>query len=285
MKYILIFSVFIFSSSVFSQELHLGLRIGLNSSHLDGKLEENASLNNLPGFHIGPTFALGFSDIMGVRGELLFSQKGTKYSYNGASYFNIKKNLEYIPTVGTRMMNLAVNNNYIDVPLMFYVLLFEHLDVSIGGYASVLVGSVAKGDLEYSGKRENTNAIVGPIKFIIDGNYLRDRAGSVSSTLTQSIKLEGDQLTIPQNLGAYYEYKTKPDGHKYNTLDYGLTGAIHYRMNKGLYAGIRYQIGMADVSNDKFDISYKALSSAKELILIPQKYTNRGLQFSLMLQL
>jgi hypothetical protein len=222
---------------------------------------------------------------MGVRGELLFSQKGTKYSYVGPSYFNIKKNNEYIPTVGTRTMSIAVNNNYIDIPLMFYTLLFEHLDVSVGGYASFLVGSSGKGDLEYSGKRENSNAVVGPLKFTLDGNYLKDRAGSVAATSTQTIRLEGDQITLPTNLGGYYEYKTKPDGKKYNFLDYGLTGALHYRLNRGLYVGVRYQWGLSDVSNDKFDISYKSLSPAKEFILIPGKYKNKGLQFSIMLQL
>lgn len=279
---------FVFSLSILtlsSQDFHLGLRIGLNSSHLDGKLEENASHSTLPGFHVGPTFGLALSDIMGFRGELLFSQKGTKYSYSGPSYFNIRKNQEYIPTVGTRTMSIAVNNNYIDIPLMFYVLLFEHLDVSAGGYASLLVGSSAKGDLEYSGKRENTNAAVGPIKFIIDGNYLKDRAGNASASLTQTIKLEGDQITLPQNLGAYYEYKTRPGGNKYSSFDYGLTGAIHYKFNRGLYAGIRYQWGIPDLSNDKYDISYKSLTPTKEFNLVPEKNRNRGIQFSIMLQL
>jgi hypothetical protein len=285
MRYFITICLFIISISLFAQENHLGLRIGLNTSHLDGTLEDNASYSSLPGFHIGPTFSLGFSDIMGLRGELLFSQKGAKFAYSGPSYLTIKKNLEYIPTVGTRTMSIAVNNNYLDIPLMFYVLLFEHLDISVGGYASVLVGSSAKGDLLYSGKRENSNATIGPLKYLIDGNYLRDRAGSVSSSLTQTIKLEGDQITLPQNIGGYFEYKTKPDGRKYNTLDYGLTGALHYRLNRGLYVGVRYQLGLSDVSNDDFDISYKSLSPSKEFNLVPVVNKHRGLQFSIMLQL
>lgn len=285
MKYFIGIVFSLISIAVAAQEIHLGLRIGLNSTTLKGQLEENASYKNLPGFHIGPCFAYSFSDIMGIRGELIFSQKGAKYAYSGPSYLNIKKNSEYIPTIGTRTMNIAINNNYIDVPLMFYTLLFEHLEVSVGGYASFLVGSSGKGDLEYSGKRENSNATVGPIKFVIDGNYLKDKAGSVAANTTQTIRLEGDQITLPQNIGGYYEYKTKPDGKKYNFLDYGLTGALHYRLNRGLYVGVRYQLGLSDVTNDKFDISLKALSPVKDFNLIPGKYTNSGLQFSIMLQL
>lgn len=269
----------------FSQETHLGLRIGLNYATMNGTLEENAGFGTSPGFHIGPVFSYGFSDIMGLRGELIFSQKGSKFDYNGPSYFTIKKNQEYIPTSGVRVMNSVINNNYLDLPLMFYTLFFERLDVAIGGYASVLVGSTGRGDLEYSGKRDNSSAQVGPVRFLLDQNFFKDRAGTVSSTATQTIRLEGDQIVLPERIGGYYEYRTKPDGNKYNSLDYGLTGSLHYRLSRGLYAGIRYQIGMADVSNDDFEVSYKNLSPSKEFILIPEKHTNRTLQLSLMLQL
>ncbi len=271
--------------SLQSQGTHLGLRIGLNYAQFDGNAGENASLGTLPGFHIGPAFSYSFSDIMGLRGELMFSQKGTKYEYNGASYLGIRKNTEVIQTIGTRKMRVAVNNNYIDLPLMFYTLLFERIDVSAGGYMSVLVGSTGRGDLEYSGTRENSNAVVGPLKFLLEQNFYKDKAGTVPSPTTQIIRLEGDQITLPERTGAYYEYRTKPDGSKYNTLDYGLTGAIHYRLSGGLYIGARYQWGLSDVSNDDFDISYKSLTPNKEFILIPEKFKNRTLQLSIMLQL
>jgi hypothetical protein len=182
-------------------------------------------------------------------------------------------------------MKSVINNNYLDVPLMFYTLFFERLDVSFGGYASILVGSTGRGDLVYSGKRDNSNAPVGPIKFLLDQNFFRDRAGTTSSNASQTIRLEGDQIVLPERLGGYYEYRTKPDGNKFNGLDYGLTGALHYRLSSGLYAGVRYQWGMADISNDKFEVSYKTLSPTKEFILVPAKHQNRSLQLSLMLQL
>ncbi|MEP7269835.1 MAG: porin family protein [Saprospiraceae bacterium] len=284
----LFISIFIFilcSNSIKAQGAHLGLRIGINSVSLNGPAEENANYKPQSGFHIGPTFSYAFSDIMGLRGEFIFSQKGSSFEYSGPSYLKVKKNTEYLNTSGTRNMLLAVNNNYIDIPLMFYTLLFEHVDLSVGGYASFLVGSSVKGDLNYTGKRDNSNANVGPIKYLIDGNYLRDKAGQVSSNLTQIIKIEGDQVTLPQRIGAYYEYRDKPDGKKYNFLDYGLTGAIHYRFSRGLYFGVRYQMGLSDVSNDKFDISYKTLSPSKEFIVNPAKFTNSCFQFSIMLQL
>lgn len=285
MKIIFSLLTLCFTSIAYGQEYHLGLRIGLNYSQFDGTLEENASFGTSPGFHIGPVFSYAFSDIMGLRGELIFSQKGSKFDYSGPSYFTIKKNNDFITTNGTRTMKSVINNNYIDIPLMFYTLLFERIDLSVGGYASILVGSTGRGDLVYSGKRDNSNAPVGPIKFLLDQNFFKDRAGSVSSTITQTIRLEGDQIVLPERLGGYYEYRTKPDGHKYNSLDYGLTGALHYRLSRGLYAGVRYQWGLSDVSNNDFEVSYKTLSPSKEFILIPAKHQHRGLQFSILLQL
>lgn len=266
-------------------DFHVGLRIGFNYSHLDGPVEENAKLSTSPGFHVGPTFTFRFSDLMGIRGELLFSQKGAKFEYNGPSYFTIRKNNEYIPTSGTRNMLLTINNNYIDLPLSFYTLLFERLDVSFGGYGSVLVGSNGKGDMTYSGKRDNSNASVGPIKFLLEQNYLRDKAGTTPALSTIDVRLEGDVIKLPEQLGGYYEYRTKPDGHKYNTLDYGLAAGLHYRFSGGLYIGARYQFGLADVTNKDFDISYKTLTSSKDFVLIPAVHKNRTLQISLMLQL
>lgn len=268
-----------------AQETHLGLRIGINSASMSGGTQENSTFKPQSGFHIGPSFSYGFSDLMGIRGELIFSQKGSSFDYEGPSYFTIRKNAEFITTSGSRKMHMAINNNYLDIPLSFYTLFFEHLDVSVGAYASVLVGSSVKGDVEYTGKRDNSSAQVGPLKFLLDGNYYGDKAGTVSGTTTQTIKLEGDQITLPERLGAYYEYRTKPSGSKYNLVDYGLTGAIHYRLSGGLYAGIRYQYGLSDVSNDKYDISYKTLSPLKEFVLVPEKLKNRTLQFSIMLQL
>ena len=285
MKYCFIGILFLGFVITQAQETHLGLRIGINSAAMSGGIQENSKYKPQSGFHIGPSFSYAFSDLMGIRGELIFSQKGSAFEYTGPSYFTIRKNAEFIATSGVRTMRMAINNNYLDIPLSFYTLFFEHLDVSIGAYASALVGSSVKGDIEYMGKRDNSSAVVGPLKFLLDGNYFGNKAGAVSGATTQTIKLEGDQITLPERLGAYYEYRTKPSGNKYNLVDYGLTGAIHYRLSGGLYAGLRYQYGLSDVSNNKFDISYRSLSPAKEFVLVPEKLKNRTLQFSIMLQL
>jgi hypothetical protein len=285
MRVIAILFLFRICSSLQAQETHLGLRIGINNSIMSGPTEAAGKFASQSGFHIGPTYSYAFSDLMGIRGELLFSQKGSRYEYNGPSYFTIRKNTEFITTTGTRTMRMSINNNYIDLPIMFYTLLFEHLDLSIGGYASLLVGSGVRGNIDYVGKRDNSSATVGPIKFLLDGSYYRDKAGTIAGSVTQTIKIEGDNVTLPERIGAYYEYRSKPSGSKYNALDYGLVGAVHYRLTGGLYLGVRYQLGAADLSNDKFDIQYESLSPSKEFILNPQTYKNRSIQFAVMLQL
>jgi hypothetical protein len=60
MKYFIGIVFSILSFSMMAQEIHLGLRIGLNSYSLDGPLEENASFKKLPGFHIGTQLSIFF---------------------------------------------------------------------------------------------------------------------------------------------------------------------------------------------------------------------------------
>lgn len=71
---VLLLSVFVGSSQSF------GIRAGLNYTKFSGPLEqgvnETNSLSN--GFHFGVNYAYKFADRLSVKGELLYTQIGTK---------------------------------------------------------------------------------------------------------------------------------------------------------------------------------------------------------------
>ena len=76
-SFILFIATCIALSPLFAQgEFSGGFKAGLNFSNIDGPLEndsESFSVNT--GFHIGATVMYSFTDAIGVKGELMYSQK------------------------------------------------------------------------------------------------------------------------------------------------------------------------------------------------------------------
>ena len=70
-----------------------GFRAGLNFSRFDGPTAQDGSgqsvesFNPLTGFSIGATAVYGFTDLVGLKADLMYSQKGAEYVYDGLSYF------------------------------------------------------------------------------------------------------------------------------------------------------------------------------------------------------
>src|SRR6185436_13718006 len=101
MKYLLLASFLIFfTGKAVSQNEHIGygFRAGLSLGKYDGPSElgpngETLETNKMAsGFHIGMTVNFKFGDLMGLRTELMFSQRGTDYLYKGPSYYVLEKN-------------------------------------------------------------------------------------------------------------------------------------------------------------------------------------------------
>ena len=74
----------LFSSlgSLSAQGFSGGFKAGLNFSTFDGDAEVDESgniletFNNTTGFHVAATFAYAFTDLFGVKADLMYSQKG-----------------------------------------------------------------------------------------------------------------------------------------------------------------------------------------------------------------
>ena len=86
------------SFSATSQGLTYGFRAGISFSKFLGDSEMDDAGNALDefnftsGFHIGFSMNYSVTDLFGFRGELLFSQRGSEYRYNGDSYYWLARN-------------------------------------------------------------------------------------------------------------------------------------------------------------------------------------------------
>lgn len=248
----------LWSSSVFAQ-LRGGVKIGLNAANMSAPSELNTdganieTYNTLLGFHIGPVFTYKITDYFGLRGELIYSRRGTKYAYDGPGFRNFawSSGQGVSETTGNARYQLLVNNSYIDLPLTAYARL-GNFEVHGGGYASALLQSVADGSLVYSSTQLNKDA-----EFTLRYNYLRDEpgAGVEGATAIEGLSAGARQLNVPNALGAYYDLPADRQDNLYKGLDYGLTGGISYYFNSALYLSGRIQYGLADITRTEADFS------------------------------
>src|SRR5687768_13200755 len=138
-KYIFFFSCLLMSLGLHAQSesFGYGFRAGMSFARIDGPSElgpngEELENNKMAsGFHIGMTFSIKMTDIMGLRAELLYSQRGTDYTYDGPSYFFLGEDLQAITLFGTRRQTISLSNSFIDIPLSVYYKI---------GYFEILVG-------------------------------------------------------------------------------------------------------------------------------------------------
>lgn len=96
---------------IFKEQFWTALYLGPNLSTLAGSEETNNK--SLPGFHAGIGINVrNFSEVLGIRSELMYSQQGDQYSYNeggntwGGTYGYSSKTI-------SRM-------NYLNLPIMAY---------------------------------------------------------------------------------------------------------------------------------------------------------------------
>lgn len=266
-------------------QLKFGFKTGLNIARMTGPSELNdagAELEkweNITGFHIGATFAHKFTDNFGLRGEFLYSKKGARYTYEGQSYRIFNDNGTQTLTNGNATYRINISNSYLDIPVMAYAR-FGDFEVSAGAYASVLLQSVGEGSLRYEGATlPPLNNPTGEIKFLLDHNYRKDDPGSGDASETVSAKVNARVLELPRTLGAYYDLP-EDKGALYNSLDYGLVGGVSYYISQAMYANVRLQYGLADLTNNDADLS-KARTDNGQLIFRDDKDRNFVIQVSI----
>jgi hypothetical protein len=278
--FILVFAMT--SIMTFGQDYNFGIRAGLNYATFRGPVEtdviETNDLNN--GFHFGVVGMIRFNDYLALGTEILYNQMGTKYNYEGPSYyrFNVGE-VDYL--YDDIKLNLEVSNSYINIPLLVHFKPIRKLELVAGGYMAFLVSPTASGVLEFGTK----------FKQSLEYNYYSDSAGSVpfgSSTILVKVPQPdgSDEIaTLYKTVGGYYQYTTEQfnddTGSYYNWFDLGVTGGIQYFINRGLYASVRVEYGFLDITDNDLDRSLKALDEDKNFILKNDRDTNLSFAVSL----
>ncbi len=268
-----------------SKKFGYGFKAGISLAQYEGPSEigpngETLEKNKMSsGFHIGATFSYKFGDLMGVRGEFIYSQRGTDYAYNGPSYYVLGAGTlqqPYVTLSGTRNQTLNVGNSYIDLPFSLYYRI-KGFELAGGFNFGLLISSTAGGTINFDGKSPLNKPV--PFKVGLNYNYKTDKAGG-ASLATQEVSVDGTKYSIPTTLGAYYDFKVK-DKDMFQTLDMGLVGGLSYFFNQGLFIGVRYLYGLGDVDRNEYDISLQHINPDRTLIPRSDVNKSRSWQFSI----
>jgi len=271
-----------------AQELTYGFKTGLTISKINGSSEQSSGRDlesnaTTGGFMVGAIFRYNITELVGLKGELLYNQKGTKYNYSGLGYQILPSQAgTRINITGAQRIDLDISNSYLNLPIMVYgkVGKFElEGGVSIG----LLLSSTGTGELEIDGITA-AGASTGVYTAFLDYRYKKDEPGGVVSIVAEdlaTLNIDGQLINIPKILGAYYAF-TEDRGDYFNTLDIGLVGGINYYWNSTLYLGGRVNYGLSDVTdNNGYDVARMNLDSAGNFITNADKDRNLSIQISL----
>ncbi len=260
-----------------------GFKAGLNFSNIDGPVEnENESFSVNTGFHIGATMMYSFTDVIGAKAELMYSQKGTQYSYKGDSYFTFYTSgtNEGIPiyATGQRSMDISVSNTYLDLPVMIYARVGK-FEFEAGVNAAVLISSRGSGGVKFSGI-SLAGSKIEEFTSAIDYAYFSKERGFEALISSEDIIVNTLAAHQPTNMNAYYEAADNKEK-KYNSLDFGLNAGIAYFFNKGLYIGVRGNLGLTDITNEAQDLALEALGQGNTYTTRNDEDKNVSIQASL----
>lgn len=249
--------LFAFSSQA---QLRYGFKTGLNFARMDGPSEVNAAGENLEnwksitGFHIGLSLGYKVNDYFGVRGELLYTKRGAKYTFEGDSYRIFRYDGGSTQATGRSRYLINITNAYVDLPIVAYGR-WKDFELSAGGYVGLLIQSTGDGSLSFTGGRtvplQNS---ISDLEFNLNHNYRKDDPLGGETDQTVVVKVDAKTLELPKTLGAYYDYP-EDKGRLYNSVDYGLVAGLTYYLSRSLYAGVRLQYGLADITKSEADLS------------------------------
>ena len=231
-----------------------GFRAGLNfiSFDADAEMLDGMSLEDFrrtTGFHVGATFAYAFTDLVGVKADLMYSQKGGEVRYAGPSYFYLysdASDAEGLRNTGTLDSERDVLNSYLDVPVVAYYRLGP-LELEGGVSAGFLVNSRASGSATFANVLLPDGRSIPDVSYNYDYNYFNDDIG-FAAVVEPSESRPG----FPAVIDAYYN--SNDNRPLYRRLDFGLVGGASFFLNNGLYLGLRYQFGLTDATRGENDL-------------------------------
>ncbi|MBT8232168.1 MAG: PorT family protein [Saprospiraceae bacterium] len=272
MKNLLIAVIFCFGLTISAQH-RVGVRAGLNYSKFNGPVEPNESYDITGGFHFGINYTYEFTSVFGLRGEILYTQRGTKRSYDGKSYYIVNPIAPAdIPTFvdyGDVLMDLKVSNAYLSIPITAQYRLNRKFELFGGISLDFVVGPTGTGKVKFvSDDDPNINFTQS-----LDYRYSSDVVGQYNTFLSENILVNIDERlsTLPRIIGAYYNFPFPLDPEEdipslINGFDSHLIGGVNYFINSGFYVGARIEYGLLDTTNAAVDYSLGELDENENYI-------------------
>jgi opacity protein-like surface antigen len=279
LKNLLIISFIFFSVGLYSQH-KVGVRAGLNYSQFSGPLEANETFSMSSGFHFGVNYTYELPTNIGFRAELLYIQRGSKQKYDDENSFYIinpiePSTMESFVEPGHKVLDMNITSSYLSIPLTVQYRLNRKFEIYGGASLDFMIGPNGRGkvDFESSVRRDD-------IRFVqsLDHSYGSDEAGEYNRFLPNNIKIlvEGDVVTLPKVIGAYYDSTTaqRELGDRLNSFNSHLIGGFNYFINTGFYLGLRYEYGLLDITNNAVDVSLVSLDENDDYIYRDDKDTD-----------
>ena len=194
-------------------QYNIGIRAGLSQTTFLGPSEpdvmEGYGFNG--GFHFGLSFQWNFSDLVGLRSEILYNQTGASYEFqsdNGYYVFALFNTPRFVLR-DTSSVRLNHDNAYLHFPQTVHFKIGRKLEVFAGGYFGVLLNPVARGTWTFGGE---SNQKEHSFRQGLDYDYNSDNAAEFSPFAAPIlIRVLGEDVDLPGTVGAYYLQDTKDD--------------------------------------------------------------------------
>lgn len=249
-----------------SAQHRFGVRAGLNYANFSGELEAGENYEWASGFHFGINYTYQFSEVFGLRGELLYTQKGSRQTFFSTESFQdvitISGNTGSFLERGTVDLAIRHTQNYFSIPITAQLQLTDKWELFGGLSLDLLFAPSAGGTLFFESADQPQNI---RYELRLDYNYRNDNAGEIpfnSQSQQTSLLIEGEPSSIFRVRGAYYDYTTaelEATGKLYNFLDASVILGTNFFLNKGFYVGVRGELGLFDKTNSAIDFSRNML--------------------------
>lgn len=252
-----------------AQTISGGFKTGLNFSRFDGPLIQDANGNDLEsfsyatGFHVGAIVNFKFTDYFGVRTELLYSQKGTDYDYNGDSYLRVYDDnaSQNVVLNGNRATTINITTSHIDIPILAYFRL-GRIELAGGVNAAVMINSTGTGEIALRNVSTPLGQPKEDIIISVDANYNQDNYQITELIDPTTITVLNVDYLAPSLVGAYYDASDSSES-AFKRLDFGLNAQVGFYLNQGLLLSFRANYGLSDVTNQIQDIDPRTLEAGQ----------------------
>lgn len=285
-------------TTAYGQNYNIGIRAGLSQSTFVGPSEANAdeSFGLAGGFHFGLNFQWNFTEVIGIRTEVIYNQTGSGYNFSSADGYNFYRPL----ILGTNIIDInapreewlflrdqtdvELNHTfaYLQLPQTLNFKISNKWEAFAGAYISFLLNPLATGTLNFGGDQ---NLLENPHIFSqgLDFDFDSDRPGEFNPLLIPRLLIvEGQDVDIPGAVGAYFLFENEEQfEEKFRSLDFGLIAGFAYYFNRGFYGSLRAEYGLNDITRTEGDVSLQELNPDRSFIFNDDNDRTLGIFLSL----